>query len=122
MYSTVKIVIPIQSISDVITNSSSELFCTIFSDTHLKDIYRFFKKMLRGGDPEYSISISLRRKDEDPDYYEGYPDNWIEMYMPYDYSTASELLELGVKAILDNKFKDYYKIIFDDEKLEWMGN
>lgn len=30
--------VKIQSISDIITNSSSELFCTIFSDNYLKDI------------------------------------------------------------------------------------
>ena len=38
----IRILIPIQSLSDVVTNSSSELFCTIFSNTQLKDIYYLF--------------------------------------------------------------------------------
>ena len=37
-----KLIIPIQSLSDVVTNSSSELFCTIFSDTQLEQIYGLF--------------------------------------------------------------------------------
>lgn len=117
MYSTVKIIIPIQSISDVITNSSSELFCTIYSEEHLDDIYEFFKEYMGVGYSEDSLSIYLEHKDDYPDeeYYKDYPDSWIEIHMPYDYSNVSKLLQIGLEAILENKFKDKYKIILDNE-------
>ena len=109
----VKIIIPIQSISDVITNSSSELFCTIFSNKHLDDIYKFFREYIGVGYYDESLSIYLKHKDEDDDYYKDYPDDWIEMYIPYDYCNVSDILQVGLKAVLENKFKDGYKIVFN---------
>lgn len=109
----VKIIIPIQSISDVITNSSSELFCTIFSNKHLDDIYKFFREYIGVGYSDESLSIYLKHKDEDDDYYKDYPDDWIEMYIPYDYYNVSDILQVGLKAVLENKFKDGYKIVFN---------
>lgn len=115
MCSTVKIIIPIQSMSDVITNSSSELFCTIFSDKHLDDIYEFFKDIIGVGYSDESLSIYLEHKDEycDEECFKDYPDDWIEIHMPYDYRNVSDILRVGLKAILENKFKDGYKIVFD---------
>lgn len=110
----VKIIIPIQSISDVITNSSSELFCTIFSDDHLNDIYDFLKIIISEGYDEESMSMSLREKDED--YlgdYKDYPDRWIEIDLPYDGYGMESVLRVGIIAILDSTFKDNYKIIFN---------
>lgn len=113
MYSTVKIIIPIQSMSDVITNSSSELFCTIFSEKHLDDIYKYLKDLLGYGYYGDSVRVSLRNKDEDEDYYKDYPDNWIEIDVPYIYSDVSNILQVGMQAILKDKFKDNYKIVFE---------
>lgn len=113
MCSTVKIIIPIQSISDAITNSSSELFCTIYSDEHLNDIYQYLKDLLGYGYYDDSVRVSLRNKDEDEDYYKDYPNNWIEIDVPYGYSDVTSILQVGLKAILENKFKDGYKIVFD---------
>lgn len=115
MYSTVKIIIPIQSISDVITNSSSELFCTIFSDSHLDDIYEFFKESIGVGYSDESFSIYLEHKDEyyDEECFKDYPDNWIEIHMPYDYCNVSNILQVGLEAILESKFKNDYEIIFE---------
>lgn len=117
MYSTVKVIIPVQSMSDVITNSSSELFCTIFSEKHLDDIYKFFKEYIGVGYSDESLSIYLEYKDEtfdvDSDYYKDYPDNWIEIHIPYDYSNVTSILQAGLKTILESKFKDNYKIVFD---------
>lgn len=36
----------IQSITDIITNSSSELFCTITSEKHLKEIYEILDSIV----------------------------------------------------------------------------
>lgn len=115
MYSTVKVIIPVQSMSDVITNSSSELFCTIFSNEYLNDIYEFFKEYIGVGYSDESLSIYLEHKDEycDEECFKDYPDNWIEIHMPYDYCNVSDILKVGLKAILENKFKDGYKIVFD---------
>lgn len=117
MYSIAKIIIPIQSMSDVITNSSSELFCTIFSEKHLDDIYKFFKEYVGVGYSDESLSIYLEHKDEtfdvDSDYYKDYPDNWIEIHIPYDYCNVSDILQVGLEAILKNKFKNGYKIVFE---------
>lgn len=111
----VKIIIPIQSISDVITNSSSELFCTIFSDSHLNNIYDFLKIIISEGYDEESMSMSLREKDEDylGDYYKDYPDRWIEIDLPYDGYGMKSVLRVGITTILDSTFKDNYKIIFN---------
>lgn len=113
MCSTVKVIIPVQSMSDVITNSSSELFCTIFSDKYLNDIYEFFKGYIGVEYSDESLSIYLNHKDEDDAYYKDYPDDWIEIHMPYDYCNVSDILRVGLKAILENKFKNGYKIVFD---------
>jgi hypothetical protein len=101
--------------SDVITNSSSELFCTIFSDKHLDDIYEFFREYIGVGYSDESLSIYLEHKDEycDKECFKDYPDNWIEIHMPYDYSNVTNILQAGLKAILESKFKDNYKIVFD---------
>lgn len=112
---TAKIIIPIQSISDVITNSSSEIFCSIFSDTHLNDIYKFLKGVISEGYNEDSMYMNLIDKDEDylDDYYKDYPNKWIEINLPYSSCGMEDILRVGLTAILDGLFKDNYKIIFE---------
>ena len=113
----VKVIIPIQSISDVITNSSSELFCTIYSKEHLDDIYEFFKEILDSKYSDDSISVYMEHKSNYPDeeYYKDYPDNWIEIHMPYDYYNSSKVFKLGIEAIMEKNFNGNYKIVFEDE-------
>lgn len=110
------IIIPIQSLSDIITNSSSEIFCTIYSEEHLYEIYRFLKAIIKDDYDDDCISMSLRNKDEDyldDDYYKNYPESWIEINIPYGYGGITEILEVGLKSILEVKFKDKYKIVFE---------
>lgn len=114
-YSIAKIIIPIQSISDVITNSSSELFCTIFSEEHLDDIHNLLVDLIGKGYSDESLSVYLECKDDDykSEYYKDYPDYWIEIHMPYDFYNASNILRAGLEAILENEFEDGYKIVFE---------
>lgn len=63
----------IKSISDLITNSSSEVFCYITSDTEetLKKFYDIIEEMLHySNDSEYEPTA----------YYE---DNTIQIWLPY---------------------------------------
>ena len=105
-----KLIIPIQSLSDVVTNSSSELFCTIFSDTQLEQIYGLFDDLFGyNDDSELGPTARLINK-TDADYYQdeeeyvSFPDSWIEISLPYDSYDASSFYSAGIKAILKDKF------------------
>ena len=105
-----KLIIPIQSLSDVVTNSSSELFCTIFSDTQLEQIYGLFDDLFGyNDDSELGPTARLINK-TDADYYQdeeeyaSFPDSWIEIRLPYDSYDASSFYSAGIKAILKDKF------------------
>lgn len=105
-----KLIIPIQSLSDVVTNSSSELFCTIFSDTQLEQIYGLFDDLFGyNDDSELGPTARLINK-TDADYYQdeeeyaSLPDSWIEISLPYDSYDASSFYSAGIKAILKDKF------------------
>lgn len=108
----IKILIPIQSLSDIVTNSSSELFCTIFSDTQLEEIYGLFDDLFGyNNDSELGPTVRFINK-EDDDYYQdedgyaSYPDSWVEISLPYDSYDASSFYSAGIKAILKDKFPD----------------
>lgn len=105
-----KLIIPIQSLSDVVTNSSSELFCTIFSNTQLEQIYGLFDDLFGyNDDSELGPTARLINK-TDADYYQdeeeyaSFPDSWIEISLPYDSYDASSFYSAGIKAILKDKF------------------
>lgn len=107
-----RIIIPIQSLSDVVTNSSSELFCTIFSDTQLEEIYELFDDLF--GHNKYSeegLTVRLINKSDDYCYqeedYNKFPESWIEINIPYSSFDASSFYEAGIRAILTDKFSDY---------------
>lgn len=113
----IKIIISIQSLSDVVTNSSSELFCTIFSDTQLEDIYKLFEDLFGGNqDPDEGPRVYLINKKDDIFYqdedYGKFPDSWIEISLPYSSFDASSFYRAGVEAILEDNFSDY-KISFE---------
>lgn len=90
--------INIQSFSDVITNSSSEIFCTITGDD-LKAIYDLLKPILPGRDSDLEPILHME-------------DNIITLWLPYG-EYAVEFYKEGLEAILDKYFKDNYKIEYE---------
>lgn len=90
--------INIQSFSDVITNSSSEIFCTITGD-NTEAIYDLLKQLFPGCD-----------SDLEPVLYEG--DNSVSLWLPYG-EYAVEFYKAGLEAVLDKYFKDNYKIEYE---------
>lgn len=94
----VKISINIQSFSDVITNSSSEIFCTITGED-LKAIYELLKPLFPGCDSELEPVLYDR-------------DGSIQLWIPYG-EYATEFYREGLKVILDKYFKDNYKIEYE---------
>lgn len=111
------LLIPIQSVSDIITNSSSEVFCTITAD---KDVLEQIKDILSRVIKDYGYSdcdpvLSYNSKEEileDGWYSEedlaDKPEQWIEINMPYGMSGFESFYKAGIKALLDvNNIKDY---------------
>lgn len=113
-----KIIIPIQSLSDVVTNSSSELFCTIFSDSQIEDIYNLFEDIFGyNQDSDLGPVVYLCRKSDDTYYleddrYDSFPDSWVEIHTPYEAVDHTTFYTAGVQAILKEHFSDY-KIEFE---------
>lgn len=111
--------IPIQSFSDLITNSSSEVFCTIAADKNIiKQIDSILSTVIPSSyddDEEYKPVIKVYTKEklreegwESEAVLKSYPDQWIEISMPYCMSEAAEFYKAGIKALLDSKnIKDY---------------
>lgn len=94
----VKVSINIQSFSDVITNSSSEIFCTI-TGKDLRAIYELLKPLFPGCDSEL-----------EPVLYD--EDNIIQLWLPYG-DQPIEFYRVGLEAVLDKYFKDNYKIEYE---------
>lgn len=118
----VRINIFIQSLSDVITNSSSELFAVIISDTKLNEIYKIIDNLF-GYDQEVEmtpcVDLFLPNKDDEPshkcwNYYEDdknkYPNGHIQIDFPYRLEEAETFYKYGLEAILKEKFGDNFKI------------
>ena len=93
-----KVRIYIQSISDIITNSSSELFCTI-SGPKISDIYDILSPLFLRKCCDISPTLDIE-------------DDTILLSLPYD-DNPEEFYKEGLKAILDKYFKDNYKIEFE---------
>ena len=96
--------IPIQSFGDIITNSSSETFCTITSDEKLDDIF-----------DALTTTIGSKRYSEDNIYvYKNLDEETnkecIMIDIPYDAFNYSDLISIGIEAFLDKHFKDQYKL------------
>ena len=96
--------IPIQSFGDIITNSSSETFCTITSDEKLNDIF-----------DALTTTIGSKRYSEDNIYvYKNFDEEtnkeYIMIDIPYDAFNYSDLIGIGIEAFLDKHFKDQYKL------------
>lgn len=119
--------IPIQSFSDLITNSSSEIFQTIEgSEETINKIYDILSPLFKddGWYDEDMPTMKVRYKskvEEDPEEY-GFEDTelsdlpkaWIELWLPYGLSGCENFFKVGVKALLEsNNIKDY--IIKDEQ-------
>ena len=99
----------ILSISDVITNSSSEVFCTITHENKdtLREIYNKLSEVIStdGWGEEQPIlcnNIDVSSEDED-----AYLPNCIYIDMPYSAEGVYDFYKAGLEAILDKYFEDY---------------
>lgn len=101
---SIMVKIPIQSFGDIITNSSSETFCTITSDEKLDDILKALKVII--GSEGYSEDNLCIYKETDEETNEDY----LRIDIPYDASNYIDLIGAGIEAILDKRFKDKYSI------------
>ena len=120
--------IPIQSYSDIITNSSSELFCTITSEKHLKEIYEILDSIVGyRQEPEIDVCIDYCSKsniEESELKSQFYKDKFIKCVLfplglmlvaffdyPYCKNSVKEFYISGFEGILNKKIgKANYKI------------
>jgi hypothetical protein len=103
----VKIGIKIQSFGDVITNSSSEVFCTIHSD-RLNEIVEILIPLFPNKDSEMGPTLHV--------YEEGWEDSrpCISIDFPYGMEGYEEFYRKGLTAILDQFFgSENYTITYE---------
>lgn len=128
-----KIIIPIQSYSDIITNSSSELFCVITSDNKLREIHDLLD-LIVGFNQEFEITpvVNYINKENEVAKINGrnwgaeyiledinefliknkdLPDNFIEIDFPYCLKKCKTFYIQGLKAILNEQFGENNYII-----------
>lgn len=125
----IKFKVKIQSFSDIITNSSSELFAVIKDSSKLDDIYDMLNDIF-GWNQEYEQTMCVdkcqRPTQEELDgrwfgikrfgkKLEDYPEKWIEIEMPYSLSDFKTFYKTGLEAILKEKFGDNFTIEYYDE-------
>lgn len=95
---------PIQSFIDIITNSSSETFCTITSDEKLDEICEVLKAIIDSEGYSEDNVCFYRRTDNDTGK------EYISIDIPYDIFNYIDFIKVGIEAILDKGFKDNYVI------------
>ena len=96
----------IQSISDIITNSSSEVFCKITSENNLNEIYEFLREIFPEDDYEMNPVV---------DYYDINDDPHIDIDIPEHMEGMCNLLEHGLSPMLKDKFPNSeFKIEYDN--------
>lgn len=105
-----KIIINIQTISDIITNSSSEVFCTI-TGKDVEAIYQMLRPFFPGNDSEFEPTISYYEEGEWDD--ENSPPQ-VAIWMPYGFDGVTTFYRAGLKAMLDELIgKNNYKIDYE---------
>lgn len=110
--------IPIQSYSDIITNSSSELFCTITSEKYLEEIYQILDNIAGyRQEPETDVCVNycsksnIEESELESQFYKELPDKWIEIDYPYCKNSVKKFYISGFEGILNEKIgKLNYKI------------
>lgn len=95
----------ILSISDIITNSSSEVFCYITGDK-LDEIYDIFYKIV-GYYQEYELTPVIE-----------YDDNRITVDLPYAYGNVKKYIKDAIEGLLNYPEFDNCKVEFNNEFLE----
>lgn len=114
-----KYVINIQSLSDLITNSSSETFCKITSDDQTIFLIENLLSPLFGDEYEYDVVLRMRYKEDvDPKWYNDYdsfPEQWLEIEMPYGLSEQEAFYKAGLEAILEQSFAGQYHITYEND-------
>ena len=99
----------IQSVSDIITNSSSEVFCTI-TGKDTKSIYEVLSPLFKG-DPDYAPFLEYW---EEGEYDEDTPE-MVQLNIPYSCSGVTEFYKAGMEALLDKYFGEgNYEISYED--------
>lgn len=128
-----KIKLSIQSISNIITNSSSELFAVIDANKEILDnIYEILNNIF-GDNQESEITpvVTLCRRPtkveiedrfgsnhanwryfKEDDIY-SLPEYWIEVELPYRLDDCAKFFSAGLEAILKEKFGDNFKIEYE---------
>lgn len=128
-----KIKLSIQSISNIITNSSSELFAVIDANKEILDnIYEILNNIF-GDNQESEITpvVTLCRRPtkveiedrfgsnydswryfKEDDIY-SLPEYWIEVELPDRLDKYSKFFSAGLEAILKEKFGDNFKIEYE---------
>lgn len=93
------VVIKVQSISDIITNSSSEVFCTI-TGKDTKSIYEVLSPLFKEG---YYDDAPFLDYWEEGEYDEDSPE-MVQLNLPYSCSGAPEFYKAGMEALLTKYF------------------
>lgn len=113
--------IKIQSISDIITNSSSEVFCRIESENSLELIKEILEPLFpysrynENGPSLYERILSEEKSEYgDNSYLDGFPEKWLEITLPYSMCDSEAFYEAGLEAILSGKVPDDYTIIYGE--------
>lgn len=103
-----RILIPIQSISDIITNSSSETFCVITSenDKLLDSIHQILSPFFSKTYSEDEITLDIVYKEDGWEDEKDLPDRWLAISIPYGISNIDSLLRVALDAILSKQFPD----------------
>ena len=111
----IKLFINIQSFSDIITNSSSELFAVIESEKFLDRIKSLFDMLIPNQDSDLTPVIRIFNDCKDDWHHKPEldikSDRWIEINLPYHQESYTIFFKTGMEAILDQKFgKENYII------------
>lgn len=93
------VVIKIQSISDIITNSSSEVFCTI-TGKDIEAIADLLRPLFSDSDPELCPFMDFWNEGE---WDEDSPAQ-IQISIPYGYGGVEDFYKAGIEALLDKHF------------------
>lgn len=114
-------VINIQSFSDIITNSSSEIFCTIKGDTKIiEQAYDILRHCFEEyGDPEEAPKLEYYTKEEAKDWYDEetlgkLSDKFIIITLPYSHPSVYRFYKAGIQALLGDFLNDQITIDYDD--------
>lgn len=106
----VRIDIKIQSLSDLITNSSSEVFCRISSD-RLEEVVDLLSPLFPNHDSEMGPTLNCWEQGE---WDEDYP-SFISIEFPLGMEGYEEFYKKGLEAILDQFFgSENYTITYEN--------